>query len=178
MTTAKKDGTSKKGVGGLLSVKKDVGEGPSRDSPMGVSPTSEGEESREKKGAGAGGEPGPEQGEGQGEGEGEGEGDSEEKAGQKRKRYITVVEGGKKRKVVDIVGFLSIHVPSALCIDDGPQHSFHPDLQAAIEGLKQAIAKGSFHLSSSPPLSTHPILQNNGFKKANSHQLSSLNCPP
>jgi hypothetical protein len=28
----------------------------------------------------------------------------EEKIGQKRKRYITVVEGGKKRKVVDPVG--------------------------------------------------------------------------
>jgi hypothetical protein len=119
MTTAKGDGagTSKKGVGGLLSVKKDVGEGPSRDSPMGVSPASEGEESRKKKGAGAdagGGEPGesPEQGEGQGEGEGEGDG--EEKAGQKRKRYITVVEGGKKRKVVDIVGFLSTHVLSSM----------------------------------------------------------------
>jgi hypothetical protein len=27
----------------------------------------------------------------------------EERAGQKRKRYITVVEGGKKRKVVDVV---------------------------------------------------------------------------
>jgi hypothetical protein len=27
----------------------------------------------------------------------------EEKVGQKRKRYITVVEGGKKRKVVDVV---------------------------------------------------------------------------
>lgn len=27
----------------------------------------------------------------------------EEQAGQKRKRYITVVEGGKKRKVVDVV---------------------------------------------------------------------------
>jgi hypothetical protein len=29
--------------------------------------------------------------------------DAEEKVGQKRKRYITVVEGGKKRKVVDPV---------------------------------------------------------------------------
>jgi hypothetical protein len=48
-------------------------------------------------------------GEGGGGGEGEdyhdgGEGGEEEKVGQKRKRYITVVEGGKKRKVVDIVG--------------------------------------------------------------------------
>jgi hypothetical protein len=84
-----------------------------------------GEESRKKKGAGAdagGGEPGV--GPKQGEGQEEGEGDGEEKTGQKRKRYITVVEGGKKRKVVDIVGFLSTHVPSFLCIDDGPQHSF------------------------------------------------------
>ncbi|EKM74819.1 hypothetical protein AGABI1DRAFT_132860 [Agaricus bisporus var. burnettii JB137-S8] len=44
----------------------------------------------------------------------------DETVGQKRKRYITVVENGKKRKVVD-------------------QSSFHPELQASIEHLKEAI---------------------------------------
>ncbi|KAF6748232.1 hypothetical protein DFP72DRAFT_820655 [Ephemerocybe angulata] len=48
--------------------------------------------------------------------------EGDEKTGQKRKRYITVVEGGKKRKIVNI-------------------GSFHPDLQAAIEKLKVEIAK-------------------------------------
>ncbi|KAG6877322.1 hypothetical protein C0993_008586 [Termitomyces sp. T159_Od127] len=35
---------------------------------------------------------------------------ADEKVGEKRKRYITVVEGGKKRKVVDVVRIFSAHV--------------------------------------------------------------------
>lgn len=53
-----------------------------------------------------------------------------EAAGAKRKRYLTVLEpSGKKRKVVDM-------------------HSFHPELQVALEGLKQAIARGTSSFSS------------------------------
>lgn len=51
--------------------------------------------------------------------------DHSERAGQKRKRYLTVTENGKKRKVIDI-------------------NSFHPDLQSAIDDLKQEISKGKF----------------------------------
>lgn len=50
--------------------------------------------------------------------------ESDERIGQKRKRYVTIVENGKKRKIID-------------------QTSFHPDLQASIENLKGAIKAGT-----------------------------------
>ncbi|KAF8883557.1 hypothetical protein BD779DRAFT_1443838, partial [Infundibulicybe gibba] len=69
-----------------------------------------------------------------------------ENAGQKRKRYVTLVEGGKKRKVVDIA-------------------SFHPEIQDSVEVLKQAIAnaenwstKGKFPPSLKPLLADLAIL--------------------
>ncbi|KAF8637549.1 hypothetical protein AX17_002756 [Amanita inopinata Kibby_2008] len=67
------------------------------------------------------------------------DGDHEGGAGQKRKRYITIVEGGKKRKIVDV-------------------NTFHPEIQAEIERLKEVIAKedwsqkGKFPPSIKPPL--------------------------
>ncbi|KAH6912235.1 hypothetical protein BKA70DRAFT_1098496 [Coprinopsis sp. MPI-PUGE-AT-0042] len=73
------------------------------------------------------------------------EDEADEKTGQKRKRYITVVEGGKKRKIVNI-------------------NSFHPELQAAIEDLKKEIAKenweqkGKFPPALKPHLSTLALL--------------------
>ena len=78
----------------------------------------------------------------------------DEHAGQKRKRYITVVEGGKKRKIVNI-------------------HSFHPDLQLGIESIKQAIAQGQFYFPSQPTFPTH-LYQSRGHRRANSRQLLSL----
>lgn len=60
-------------------------------------------------------------------------------AGQKRKRYITVVEDGKKRKLVDI-------------------NSFHPDLQSMIEDLKAAVAKESW-VKGKFPVSLRPMLK-------------------
>ena len=101
LSTAKKDGPStstntstapaKKPASLLLSPKNEGGEG-TRDSPMGVPSSSDGE------GAGKRG-----RAEGEVDGHLDPSGAEEERAGQKRKRYITVVEGGKKRKVVDIV---------------------------------------------------------------------------
>lgn len=41
------------------------------------------------------------------------EAEEDERAGQKRKRYITVMEGGKKRKVVDVVSTI-LSAPSFL----------------------------------------------------------------
>ncbi|KXN83268.1 hypothetical protein AN958_01639 [Leucoagaricus sp. SymC.cos] len=68
-----------------------------------------------------------------------GDAEGEERVGQKRKRYITIVENGKKRKIVD-------------------QSSFHPDLQASVEKLKEAIKaenwsqKGKFPPTLKPQL--------------------------
>ncbi|KAG6874899.1 hypothetical protein C0992_006063, partial [Termitomyces sp. T32_za158] len=47
-----------------------------------------------------------------------------EKTGEKRKRYVTVVEGGKKRKIVDV-------------------RSFHPLIQQEIQTLREHVAKGA-----------------------------------
>ncbi|KAF5347314.1 hypothetical protein D9756_009930 [Leucocoprinus leucothites] len=66
--------------------------------------------------------------------------DGDERVGQKRKRYVTIVDNGKKRKVVD-------------------QTSFHPELQVGIEKLKDAIKaenwaqKGKFPPGLKPQLS-------------------------
>ena len=120
LPTVKKDGgatstvPSKKAGNPLLTMKKEIGEG-TRDSPMAVpSGSSSDVEEAKKKGKSALGlgtvVEGEEEGE-PGEGHCDGEGGEEERAGQKRKRYITVVEGGKKRKVVDIVGVHS-RIPS------------------------------------------------------------------
>jgi hypothetical protein len=38
--------------------------------------------------------------------DGEEERDEDGAVGRKRKRYITIVEGGKKRKIIDVVGVL------------------------------------------------------------------------
>ena len=69
----------------------------------------------------------------------------EARAGEKRKRYVTIVEGGKKRKLVDLVRSL----PFPLC----PlsyifffwrflKASFDPRIQAEVEVLKTAIING------------------------------------
>ncbi|KAK0467729.1 uncharacterized protein EV420DRAFT_1616596 [Desarmillaria tabescens] len=60
-------------------------------------------------------------------------------AGQKRKRYISVVENGKKRKVVDVT-------------------SFDPKLQEAIEELKAAIAAEDWTNKGKFPPNIKPIL--------------------
>lgn len=78
----------------------------------------------------------------------------DERAGQKRKRYITVVEGGKKRKIVNI-------------------QSFHPDLQLGIENIKQAIAQGQFYSLVHATIPTN-LYQSRGHRKASSRQPSSL----
>lgn len=68
--------------------------------------------------------------------------DGEERVGQKRKRYITIVENGKKRKIVDQV---CKTVATALSLPYAhfcTQTSFHPELQASIEKLKEAIKAG------------------------------------
>ncbi|KAI4528387.1 hypothetical protein K525DRAFT_261582 [Schizophyllum commune Loenen D] len=59
--------------------------------------------------------------------------------GQKRKRYITVVENGKKRKLVDI-------------------NSFHPDIQRMVESLKSAIAHENWEVKGKFPPSIKPML--------------------
>ncbi|ESK92760.1 hypothetical protein Moror_15933 [Moniliophthora roreri MCA 2997] len=61
------------------------------------------------------------------------------KVGEKRKRYTTVVEGGKKRKVVDIT-------------------SFHPDLQRSFEVLKDAIVAENWETKGKFPPSIKPLL--------------------
>ncbi|KAJ7749261.1 hypothetical protein DFH07DRAFT_961763 [Mycena maculata] len=66
--------------------------------------------------------------------------DGDEEVGQKRKRAPNgTSEGGKKRKVVDVA-------------------NFHPDLQASIEDLKQAIAKESWETKSKFPPNLKPRL--------------------
>ena len=113
----KKDGAatstapSKKAANPLQIVKKEIGEG-TRDSPMAVQSgsSSDVEEAKKKARSATGlgtvveGEEGGEPGDGHHDRDCDGEGGEEERAGQKRKRYFTVVEGGKKRKVIDIVG--------------------------------------------------------------------------
>ncbi|KIK63959.1 hypothetical protein GYMLUDRAFT_241187 [Collybiopsis luxurians FD-317 M1] len=73
--------------------------------------------------------------------ESEGYGDGGEKLGMKRKRvtYSTVMENGKKRKVVDIT-------------------SFHPELQASLEHLKEAIKAESWEQKGKFPPSIKPVL--------------------
>lgn len=68
-----------------------------------------------------------------------GSGDEDVKTGQKRKRYLTVVENGKKRKVVDVT-------------------SFNPELQASLEKLKEAIAQESWESKGKFPPSIKPLL--------------------
>ncbi|KAF9449695.1 hypothetical protein P691DRAFT_666961 [Macrolepiota fuliginosa MF-IS2] len=65
--------------------------------------------------------------------------EGDERVGQKRKRYITVVENGKKRKVID-------------------QSSFHPELQTAIEKLKDAIKSESWSQKGKFPPGLKPQL--------------------
>ncbi|TEB33986.1 hypothetical protein FA13DRAFT_1754027 [Coprinellus micaceus] len=65
--------------------------------------------------------------------------EGDEKAGMKRKRYITVVEGGKKRKIVNV-------------------NSFHPDLQAAIDVMKASIAAESWEQKGKFPPALKPKL--------------------
>ncbi|KAJ2923110.1 hypothetical protein H1R20_g13982, partial [Candolleomyces eurysporus] len=73
------------------------------------------------------------------------EDEGDETAGQKRKRWTTVVEGGKRRKIVNI-------------------NSFHPDLKAGVESVKELIAKenweqkGKFPPSLKPPLAQLALL--------------------
>ncbi|GLB44449.1 putative HPC2 and ubinuclein domain containing protein [Lyophyllum shimeji] len=67
------------------------------------------------------------------------------RVGEKRKRYVTVVEGGKKRKIVDL-------------------QSFHPLIQEEVEKLKVLIAKenwdqkGKFPPALKPPLAQLAVL--------------------
>jgi len=65
--------------------------------------------------------------------------DTSERVGAKRKRYITVFENGKKRKVVDT-------------------NSFHEDLQNAIEDLKKEIAKENWSQKGKFPPTIKPAL--------------------
>ncbi|KAF8633056.1 hypothetical protein AX15_001533 [Amanita polypyramis BW_CC] len=78
---------------------------------------------------------------GGGSGDGSVRGDEgDEEVGQKRKRYITVVDqAGKKRKIVDV-------------------NSFHPEIQAEIERLKEAIAKENWSQKGKFPPAIKPLL--------------------
>jgi hypothetical protein len=64
------------------------------------------------------------------------------RAGQKRKRYTTVMENGKKRRVVNLVRAETPTEVSYMLAKCCWQHDFHPELQEAIEELKGAITKG------------------------------------
>ncbi|KAJ3826383.1 hypothetical protein F5880DRAFT_1476342 [Lentinula raphanica] len=77
----------------------------------------------------------------EGDGENEGYGEGGEKVGMKRKRvlYTTVVDNGKKRKIVDIA-------------------SFHPALQADFQKLKDAIAAENWEQKGKFPPSIKPLL--------------------
>ncbi|KAL0581644.1 hypothetical protein V5O48_000345 [Marasmius crinis-equi] len=68
-----------------------------------------------------------------------GEGGEHPKTGEKRKRYNTVVEGGKKRKIVDVT-------------------SFHPELQKSFEVLKGAIAAENWEQKGKFPAGIKPLL--------------------
>ncbi|EKM76174.1 hypothetical protein AGABI1DRAFT_78898 [Agaricus bisporus var. burnettii JB137-S8] len=70
-----------------------------------------------------------------------GDEEGDERVGQKRKRYITIVENGKKRKVVD-------------------QSSFHPELQASIERLKEYIKAENWSQKGKFPATLKPQLAN------------------
>ncbi|KAG5640685.1 hypothetical protein DXG03_007535 [Asterophora parasitica] len=61
------------------------------------------------------------------------------RVGEKRKRYVTLVEGGKKRKVVDV-------------------HSFHPHIQDEVTKLREAIAKESWDQKGKFPPTLKPLL--------------------
>ncbi|KAF9269548.1 hypothetical protein L218DRAFT_890165 [Marasmius fiardii PR-910] len=61
------------------------------------------------------------------------------KTGEKRKRYNTILEGGKKRKIVDVT-------------------SFHPELQKSFEVLKGAIAAENWEQKGKFPPSIKPLL--------------------
>src|SRR3984957_8946616 len=66
----------------------------------------------------------------------------EEKPGHTPRRYTTVVEGGKRKKVVDIVRTSYLCLAN-YCQPNAEQTSFHPELQDAVEELKAAIANGA-----------------------------------
>jgi hypothetical protein len=73
--------------------------------------------------------------------------DEEETVGKRKTRSSAESPGGKKkRRVVDIVSvapiahFVVPFSPNASLL----QHSFHPDLEAAVEDLKAAISKGVY----------------------------------
>ncbi|KAJ4478887.1 hypothetical protein C8R41DRAFT_507690 [Lentinula lateritia] len=83
----------------------------------------------------------PDPNHGHADGDNEGYGDGGEKVGMKRKRvsYTTVVENGKKRKIVDIA-------------------SFDPALQANLQRLKEAIAAENWDQKGKFPPSIKPLL--------------------
>ena len=71
--------------------------------------------------------------------------DEEESVGKRKTRGSAESPNGKKkRRVVDIVSLAPIAQFVVLSSPDASslQHSFHPDLDAAIEDLKLAISKG------------------------------------
>ncbi|OJA12665.1 hypothetical protein AZE42_08819 [Rhizopogon vesiculosus] len=72
----------------------------------------------------------------------------DDRASKKRKNYIVVEENGKKKKVVDF-------------------RDFHPDLQAAIEDLKVAIATESWDVKGKFPPSIKPVLADVALKAVN-----------
>ncbi|KAG6844100.1 hypothetical protein H0H87_009775 [Tephrocybe sp. NHM501043] len=61
------------------------------------------------------------------------------RTGEKRKRYVTVMEGGKKRKIVDI-------------------NTFHPQIQAEAEKLRELVAKENWEQKGKFPPSLKPHL--------------------
>ncbi|KAG6814863.1 hypothetical protein H0H93_011952, partial [Arthromyces matolae] len=106
---------------------------------------------------------------GGGGGGGEEGGDPEEnvRTGEKRKRYITVVEGGKKRKIVDVRRGRPMFNSSSSSYPPNPmlikpftlsQKSFHVLIQDEIELLKEEISKESWSQKGKFPPSLKPHL--------------------
>ena len=65
---------------------------------------------------------------------------TDENAGQKRKRQNSTTEGGKRKKIIDEVRLLTSH--SLIWFNSPLQTMFHKDLQIAIKGIKELVAKG------------------------------------
>ena len=79
--------------------------------------------------------------------------DSEETSGKRRTRASGESPNGKKkRRVVDIVREVPIHVSFRIIDRPFSQHPFHPELEAAIEDLKVAISNGACPSSHPPAL--------------------------
>ena len=68
---------------------------------------------------------------------------TDENAGQKRKRQSSTTEGGTRKKIIDEVRLLTSPSHFLIWFNSPPlQTMFHKDLQVAIKGIKELVAKG------------------------------------